>query len=167
MLSKGLRDAAIWIVVFPLIAVLLTVILPFFALYRVFDFFRGHWLRARFRRKWGPQGKSVIFVYSESPNWQEYIERKILPKLSPHAISLNYSKRTEWKKTKPLEAKIWEKWAGEREFNPIAIVIPDRGKVKTIRFYQAFRDFKHGKDRLLRQKEDELFDCVSQINARR
>jgi hypothetical protein len=44
----------------------------------------------------------------------------------------------------------------------MAIVIPDRGKVKTVRFYQAFRDYKHGKDNLLRQKEAELLSLVSQ-----
>lgn len=166
MIGKSAREIAIRVALSPLIALVLTVALPYLVAYGVFNYFRGLWLRRRFRQKWGPEGKSVLFVYSESPNWQGYIEREILPKLSPHAILLNYSRRAEWKSNKPLEAKIWEQWSGDREFNPIAIVLPDRGKVKTIRFYQAFRDFKHGKDRLLRQKEDELFDCVSQINAR-
>lgn len=163
---KRARHVLVWVIVLPLIALSLIVALPFLALYGVFNVLRGLWLRARFRRKWQREGKSILFVYSESPNWQDYIEHAILPKLSPHAISLNYSRRAEWKKNKPLEAKIWEHWAGKREFNPIAIMLPDRGKVKTIPFYQAFRDLKHGKDHLLRQKEEELFDYVSQINAR-
>lgn len=165
MTIKNARKYVILVVLFPLIALLLAVVLPCLATYRVFVFYRRLRLRAKFRRKWGPDGKSVIFVYSESPNWQSYIEQEILPKLSPYAISLNYSRRAEWKNNKPLEALIWEHWAGEREFNPMAIVLPNRGKVRTIRFYQAFRDLKHGKDRLLRQKEDELFEYVSQINT--
>ena len=163
MSNKSARDIAIQVVLSPLIAVALVVLVPYIAVYGVFDFCNRHWLRTRFRRKWGPEGKSILFVYSESPNWKDYIERQMIPKLSPYAVSLNYSRRAEWKHKKPLEAKIWEKWGGTREFNPMAIVIPDRGKVKTIRFYQAFRDYRHGKDHLLRQKEAELYNLVSQI----
>ena len=154
-----------WAAFFPLALLFLLIVLPCLAAYSVFNLLRGFYLRTKFRRKWGPEGKSILFVYSESPNWQSYIEREILPKLSPHAISLNYSKRADWKVKKPLEAKIWAQWAGDRDFNPIAIVIPDRGKVRTIPFYRAFRDFKHGKDGLLRQREEELFDCVAQIRT--
>jgi hypothetical protein len=167
MNRKRVRDIAILVALAPLILTVFAVVLAFLAVYGVFNSFRGFWLRTRFRRKWGPEGKRILFVYSESPNWQAYIEQKILPGLSPFVISLNYSRRAEWKNKKPLEAKIWEQWAGDTDFNPIAIVLPDRGRVKVVRFYQAFRDFKHGNDRLLRQKEDELYGLASQISTDR
>ncbi len=169
MSRKRAKDVAILVVLSPLIAVALMVFLPYLAVNGVFNFCKGYWLRMRFRKKWGPEGKNILFVYSESPNWKDYIEREIIPKLSPYAVYLNYSKRAEWKHKKPLEAKIWKQWGGVREFNPMAIVIPDRGKIKTVRFYQAFRDYKHGKDHLLRQKEGELYNLISQnkpANAR-
>ena len=162
MSGKRVKDVAILAVLLPLTAVALVVYLPYLAVNGVFNFYRGQWLRMRFRKKWGSEGKTILFVYSESPNWKDYIEREIIPKLSPYAVSLNYSRRAEWKHKKPLEAKIWKQWSGAREFNPMAIVIPDRGKVKTVRFHQAFRDYKHGKDHLLRQKEVELFSLISQ-----
>lgn len=167
MIGKNAKKTAIWILLSPLILLIVLFALPCLALFGVFNFLRGVWLRFRFQRKWGRSGKSILFVYSESPNWQDYIENEILPKLTPHAITLNYSKRAEWDRDKPLEAKVWEQWCGSREINPIAILIPNRGNVKTIAFYQAFRDFKHGKDRLLRQKERELLDWVAQISAQR
>ncbi len=151
----------------PLFLLMFAVALPCLALYTVFNFFKGIWLRFRFRRRWGKNGKSILFVYSESPNWQQYIEREILPELAPHTVLLNYSKRHEWARKMPLEAKIWEHWTGGRDYNPVAILIPKRGKITTIPFYTAFRDFKHGKDKLLREKERELKDWIARIDRRR
>ncbi len=162
MSRKRAKDVATLVVLSPLIAVALMVFLPYLAVNGVFNFCKGCWLRMRFQIKWGSKGKNTLFVYSESPNWKDYIEREIIPKLSPYAVSLNYSRCAEWKHKKPLEAKIWKHWGGAREFNPMAVVIPDRGKVKTVRFHQAFRDYKHGKDHLLRQKEAELYNLISQ-----
>jgi len=48
-------------------------------------------------------------------------------------------------------------WGGPREFNPMAILVPTSGAVRTIRFWQAFRDYKHGKIGALEQKANELF----------
>jgi len=39
----------------------------------------------------------------------------------------------------------------------MAIIFVSGWKVQTIRFYQAFKDFKHGKSKLLREKEEELY----------
>jgi hypothetical protein len=47
-------------------------------------------------------------------------------------------------------------WAGDREFNPLVIVIPERGPVQVIRCWQAFRDYRHGRNRALRAAESEL-----------
>ncbi len=161
------RESAKSVAQFLLIALAVVAILPFLGLYAVFRLVRGLWLRARFVGKWRKDGKRVLLVYSDSPNWQRYIEQALLPKVAPHAVTLNYSRRGEWKHSKPLEAKVWSHWAGEREFNPMAIFFPRLRRVRIIRFYQAFRDLKHGNDRLLRQKERELFDLVSDISQER
>jgi hypothetical protein len=95
-------------------------------------------------------------VYSNSPNWQTYVEQNWLPQLESVAVVLNWSERHTWPERHPFEAQIFRMWAGAEEFNPIAIVIPVDGAVRVIRFWQAFRDYKHGKDRTLRAAEAEL-----------
>ena len=65
----------------------------------------------------------------------------------------------------PLEAKVFKQWAGEREFNPLAIIFSRSGKVKVIRFWQAFRDYKHGNEKLLKEAEASLFEEMKRSRA--
>jgi hypothetical protein len=124
----------------------------------------GAWLARRKRRRlqrefhhrWGGQGKRLLLVYSNSPNWQVYVEENWLPQLEAIAVVLNWSERSIWAERNPFEADIFRTWAGDREFNPLAIIIPADGPVRVIRFWQAFRHYKHGKDRTLRAAEAEL-----------
>ena len=148
----------IWdILLAPVSLLLVIVVLPFLILYGVWWLIDGLWLNYRFRSRYASDGKYILFVYSESPNWQEYIEENIIPCIKTKAVLLNWSKRSEWKKRKPLEAKALLHWGGDSEFNPMAIIFVSGWKVQTIRFYQAFKDFKHGKSKLLREKEEELY----------
>ena len=148
-------------------AVLLTVLLPFLVLALPFLAI-GAWLDRRKRRRlqrefharWGSTGKRLLLVYSNSPHWQAYIEEHWLPQIGRVAVVLNWSERAQWPEQHPLEAKIVRMWGGDREFNPLAIVIPERGPVQVIRFWQAFRDYKHGRDRALRAAEFELGAAV-------
>ena len=51
--------------------------------------------------------------------------------------------------------------AGDREFNPLGIVVPQKGRAaRVVRFWRAFRDYKHGKDGPLRVAEAELQACL-------
>jgi hypothetical protein len=117
-------------------------------------------LRRRFTARWGPAGKDLLLVYSDSPHWKHYIETTWLPPLHERAIVLNWSQRSTWPAAWPLEAAIVRRWAGRREFNPLALVIPPRGPVTMVRFWRAFREYKHGKDRALRQAEQRLADAL-------
>jgi len=165
MNSTIAKRTVLWAALSPLILLVLVIAIPIILIRTVYEFFRGLWLRSMFQRKWGSKGKNILLVYSESPNWQDYIEREIVPKVARHAVLLNYSKRAEWRSDKPLEAKVWEHWCGGKEYNPIAILVPERGQIRTIPFYQAFKDFIHGKSFLLRQKEKELFDFAAKNTA--
>ncbi len=144
----------------PIIVVLVIILSPFIMLMWVGSLLRGLWLNIYFRAKWHKKGKYILFVYSESPNWQQYIKDNIAPIIEEKAIFLNWSKRLEWEKKKPLEAKVLEYWGGQSEFNPLAIVFLPKGRVKVIRFHQAFKDYKHGKCTLLKSKEDELYETL-------
>ena len=110
---------------------------------------------AQFRRTYGPSGKDLLLVFSESPNWKSYIEEHWLPRWGERAVLLNWSDRSRWSEASP-EVAVFRSVAGDREFNPLAVVIPASGGMTVIRFWQAFRDYKHGKDAVLRAKQLQL-----------
>jgi hypothetical protein len=138
----------------------IVVVAPFLILNSIVSSLNGLWLNCQFRSRWGPAGKHILFVYSESRYWQEYIEGNIVPSIKNKAVFLNESKRSEWEKSMPLEAKALLHWGGDSEFNPIAIVFASSGKVKTINFYKAFEDLDQGKNKLLKEKEAELYEYL-------
>lgn len=122
----------------------------------VYSRWRAWWLRARFRARWATEGKDLIIVTSDSPHWKEYIATRWLPLLGHRAVVLNSSERSRWREQHPLEGAIATRWGGAREFNPMVLFIPPRGPIQEFRFWEAFRDYKHGKPRLLRAEESAL-----------
>ena len=134
----------------------LVIVAPLIVVTAGYDRWRRAQLRRAFLTRWAPSGKDVLLVYSDSPHWQRYVETHWLPQLGARAVVLNWSERATWPERHPLEAAVFRRWAGDREFNPIAIVLPARGPVKVIRFWRAFRDLKHGKPEALRAAEREL-----------
>jgi len=40
---------------------------------------------------WLPRGKDILFVYSDSPIWHEYMATQILPLVQDRAVVLNWS----------------------------------------------------------------------------
>jgi len=47
----------------------------------------------------------------------------------------------------------------------LALLFPRRGRVRTLRFWQAFRDLKHGNELALRTAEVELFEFIQSIRS--
>ena len=115
------------------------------------------WRRAavirQFRQHYGPMGKDLLIVLTESPHWHPYIETQWLPRWGTRAVVFNRSR--PWDPRQP-EAKLWNAVKGIEEHTPLAVVVPPDGKVRVVRFFHAFRDFKHGKERRLRAAEREL-----------
>ena len=110
---------------------------------------------------WVPRGRSVLFVYSESPVWRERIEEKILPHLPPSSTVLNWSQRQKWRSF-DLGVRIFRHYAGDREMNPVGIIIRPFRRVKIFRFWKPFRDFKHGRRQAL---EDLEAQWLQQVNS--
>ena len=110
----------------------------------------------RFRACWTSQGRDLLLVYSNSPHWQRHVEETWLPKWEHRAVVLNWSERSQWGSSARAEVALFRAFAGAREFNPLGIVVPAIGQVHVIRFWRAFRDHKHGKDRLLLAAEADL-----------
>ena len=80
---------------------------------------------------WCPRGRNVLFVYSESPNWQPYIEETILPRISSRAVVLNWSERSRWHTS--LATHVFYKIGGPNEFNPLAIVFRPTASLSPVR----------------------------------
>jgi hypothetical protein len=108
---------------------------------------------------WSPAGKRVLLVYSNSPIWQSYFEEQILPRLPSGSVVLNWSERRHWRRWS-LAHLVFRFFGGHREFNPVAVVIRPLRWGKTFRFWQAFRDFKHGRRESLIRVEADFFRAL-------
>ena len=121
-------------------------------------------LKVRFWLRHGREGKFILFVYSDSSNWKNYIETNILPRIKAHSIILNWSKRREWGPQMQFETKLFNQWAGPGEFVPVAILFPLTGKVRVFRLWQPSGNPKHGKEKISKEAEQALFEAVKQFD---
>jgi hypothetical protein len=91
----------------------------------------------------GPRRKRVLFVYSNSPNWELHLQRTVIPRLPQSAVVLNWSERKRWPR-RAVSAWLFRFFSGDREFNPIGLVFERFALVRTYRFWEPFRAMKHG-----------------------
>jgi hypothetical protein len=153
------------------------------------DRYREGTLRRRLVDVHGAQCRGIL-VYSNSPNWQEYIEANWLPRLAGRLVLLNWSERSTWDELHPLEAALARK-LGDRDFNPAAIIltsesgasvfsrwwralrtldvvgilVPAAPSKEIIRFFRPFRDHKHGKHHTLRAAEKRMWKLLDASEA--
>jgi len=108
---------------------------------------------------WCSRGIDTLVVYSNSPNWHDYMVDKIIPRLEGRAIIINWSERQHWKRNS-LPVAVFRFFGGDREFNPMVIVIQPFKVPRTFRFWQPFRDRKHGNISSLHEVENRLYTCL-------
>lgn len=108
---------------------------------------------------WGTRRIHLLYVYSNSPTWQTHIEQEILPKLPERKIILNWSERKLWKRFS-LAALTFQHFGGYRAFNPMAVILKPFHRAKVFRFYEAFKDYKHGKIEKLADLEADFFETL-------
>jgi hypothetical protein len=92
---------------------------------------------------WIPKGKDVLFVYSDSPIWREYMTSHVLPLVRERAVVLNWSERSKWSPWS-LRVSVFRAFGGSREFNPMVVKFQLFRKVKILRYWSAFQDWKRG-----------------------
>ena len=109
---------------------------------------------------WNTRGIRLLYVYSNSPNWQEHIEKEILPNLPEGKIVMNWSDRKRWKYMS-LASMVFHHFGGYREFNPIAVILRPFRRAKVFRFHEPFKEFKHGKPDALLKMEAEFFQALT------
>ena len=176
--TSGMAAVGCLLVAIPLLVLLS----PIIVLVLAWGEWRAGVLHRRFARVHGPARRGIL-IYSNSPNWQQYIEEQWLPRIGQRLVVLNWSERARWKDEHPLEAALFRRHLGQREFNPAAIVFrpssrgrlfrrwlvaiksldpigmlaPYQSSVDVVRFFHPFRDYKHGSARALRAAEAELW----------
>ena len=70
---------------------------------------------------------------------------------------LNWSDRSTWGRSASAEVALFRAFAGSEEFNPLGIVVLPTGRhVHIVRFWRAFREYKHGKEGLLLAAEADI-----------
>lgn len=100
----------------------------------------------------------VVFVYSDSPTWRDYIEREVLPYIRDRVVILNWSERRKWGNS--LAVLAFRYFGGFRNFNPMGMVFRPFRLVKTYRFFEAFKEFKHDDSKTVEKLKKELFNDI-------
>lgn len=101
-----------------------------------------------------------VFVYSNSPNWQHDVEQSILPIVRGRLMLLNWSERKRWRNSLAVWCFRLTNFGRRSNFNPMAIVFPRWRPLRTVRFFDAYREAKHGHDAQLEIKKKELFELI-------
>lgn len=134
--AKRLGKAALLVVLLPIILPLAVVSLALYLPYLVV-------LYSLVWALWLPRGKDILFVYSDSPIWHEYMETQILPLVRQRAIVLNWSARSKWSQWS-LRVSVFRHFGGSREFNPLVVKFQLFRRAKILRYWSAFQDWKRG-----------------------
>jgi hypothetical protein len=107
---------------------------------------------------WLPRGRDTLIVYSDSPVWHAHMQERVLATVGSRAVVLNWSQRRHW--NFGLASAVFRYFGGKREFNPLAVVFRPFRRARVFRFWEPFRDWKHGRPQALEQVEAELFACL-------
>lgn len=137
-----------------LIAFLLIILSPILVVVVLLDLLWGAILYLAIWLTW--REKLIVFVYSDSPTWKDYIGREIIPSLQGRAVILNWSERKKWKTS--LAVLAFRYFGGHRNFNPIGMIFRPFHFVKIYRFFEAFKDFKHGDPKRVEDMKGKLFE---------
>jgi hypothetical protein len=124
-----------------LVIVLSPLIVPFLLVFFVVFILTSICLHVLIWTCWCTRGRDILFVYSDSPVWHDYIEQHLLPPIRQRAI-VNWSQRKRWGFS--LARAAFRHFGGRREFNPLAVVFRPFWRTRKFRFWQPFREWKHG-----------------------
>ena len=136
----------------------LLLFLPYVMIYLFLYFLYGLILQIAVWIYWIPSGKSILIVTSESPIWENYMAEHIISVLQPRAMILNWSKRSEWAHSYDLKVLTFNYFGGRSDFNPLAVVFRPFRRAKVFRFWDAFKNYKHGKVHSLKEIKEELLE---------
>src|SRR5690349_129065 len=137
--SEMKRDVPWWLL--PVVVVFTPLIILITVIALVLYFITSVCLHIVIWTLWCVRGRDILFVYSDSPIWRDYIEQRLLPPIRHRAIVLNWSQRKRWRFS--LAKVAFRHFGGYREFNPLAVVFRPFRRAQKFRFWKPFRDWKH------------------------
>jgi hypothetical protein len=148
-LAQRVLQAAVIILLLPVLLPLIVLALTFWLLHRA-TLYLLVWVL------WLPKGKDVLFVYSDSPIWKEYMTQQLWPLMQERAIVLNWSERSKWRKWS-LPVRVLHSIGGGREFNPMVILFRPLRPARVFRFWSAFKEWKRGEPESVERLRNEVF----------
>ena len=93
---------------------------------------------------WLPRGKDVLFIYSDSPIWHEYMTTQVLPLVQERAVGV----------------AVFHHFGGGGDFNPLVVLFQPLRLAKMFRFWSAFNDWKRGYKEPVERLTKELLACL-------
>jgi hypothetical protein len=151
-LSRRLWKAAVLVLLLPVILPLALITLALYLPYRA-ALYMLVWVL------WLPQGKDVLFVYSDSPIWHEYMTTQILPLVRQRAVVLNWSDRAKWTRWS-FRVRVFHHFGGDRDFNPLVVLLRPFRRARTFRFWLPFKDWKRGYKEPVARLRQELLSVL-------
>ncbi len=148
-LFRRLRQGVLIVVLLPLILPLALFAVANHLLYRALLYLLVWAL-------WLPRGKDILFVYSDSPIWHEYMATQILPLVQERAVILNWSQRKKWSRWS-LGVAVFHHFGGAGDFNPLVVLFQPLRSARLFRFWSAFKDWKRGYKEPVERLRQELF----------
>ena len=142
-----------------LIVALLPLVLPLALLAVVSHFLYRALLYLLVWALWLPRGKDVLFVYSDSPIWHEYMTTQVLPLVQERAVVLNWSERKKWPRWS-LGVAVFHHFGGSSDFNPLVVLFHPLRLARMFRFWSAFKDWKRGYKEPVERLTQELLACL-------
>jgi hypothetical protein len=140
-MSRAVKPEQWWVIpLFLLLLPFLLVVLAFWALYSI-SLYLLVWTC------WLTRGRDLLFVYSDSPHWKQYIEEEILPRIQHRSVILNWSERRKWIQKLTLGPMVFRHFGGYREFNPIGIHFRPLWIHSTFRFWDPIRKWRKKDDK--------------------
>ena len=109
---------------------------------------------------WLTRGKDILFVYSESPIWRDYMLSELLPLVERRAVVLNWSERAAWKWWS-LPVLAFRFLGGKKAFNPLVVVFRPFHLAQKFRFWPAFREWKQGNTQAVEKLKLEITETLA------
>jgi len=150
--SQRLKNVLLVILFLPAVLPLAAVAIVLFILYKATLYLLVWTL-------WLPRGKDILFVYSDSPIWREYMATEILPVVQERAVVFNWSEREKWRRWS-LRVAVFRHFGGGRDFNPLVVLFRPVRLARVFRFWSAFKDWKRGYTEPLERLRRELLSAL-------
>jgi hypothetical protein len=129
-LIKRVFGAVLIVFLLPLILPLVLVSLTLWYLHRIVLYLLV-WLL------WLPRGIDILFVYSDSPIWRDYMTVQLLPLVHERAVVLNWSERGKWSRLS-FRVQVFRSFGGGSDFNPLIVLFRPWRPARVLRFWRAF-----------------------------